>query len=843
MDCSPETNPVAATSSSPVSSSPPVQESPFSNFLSNLTPINTVKSESYTQLGTFLPTPPVVFTSPHIDLLRENSFLERNDIVEAGSNVDVYKECNTNIVQNPSFEKEVQLSSASGCIDEYLADPKVDCTNSAGLHLKPANDVSQLLRSGITVSKESNTEVHEVIDGSTKNEALTSSSQAEENMPSRELIESTTNQSSVKNSDELPRFSSVKGKESAINVDLVSQAQSQGQNTSKSSGDQYAEQNATVQLYEDLNERKRKVLEGSVKEVSQHHRGIRRHLQFETAVAHKSTTFGNNESLWSLTHDTANLRSPSNLTNLRTLASSHFDNKAPSGPQAVSCDTSQLSFCPHDSVRSVLTGGNSSTSAPIHSGIGLHLNSVSKSTSMSSDVFSSRKSTGYLSTTDQMLDHDIKKDSSSSFISGVPGENYSCVGDGQQESQSAADTSSFTFYSTDGMPYLPCDSLHHILVDQQPVSCEVGDASQDANKVEESNQLSQTRKRRKGAEISDGCKRCNCRKSKCLKLYCECFAAGVFCLDSCACENCYNKPEFEDTVFDTRQQIESRNPLAFAPKVVKHEIDSLPNITEEADWMTPSSARHKRGCNCKKSKCLKKYCECYQANVGCSGACRCDGCQNPCGTKADQEYNRAEKWETHPAEKLDTIKGGNDCIKAANINPYSPSWEGLCAISNLTPLSHPCSSMKVSSASSSLRNTKISQSHLQSSKLQSSGTGRFKVGRSPVIFTPQVYESKGPYQLSSDDASCERTYDDAPEILKEASYTTKVVKASSPNQKRVSPPQSRAKKVHSSSPRGLRSGRKFILQAVPSFPPLSPYTDSKDAINDTRNSRKDNNNI
>lgn len=25
-----------------------------------------------------------------------------------------------------------------------------------------------------------------------------------------------------------------------------------------------------------------------------------------------------------------------------------------------------------------------------------------------------------------------------------------------------------------------------------------------------------------------------------------------------------------------------------------------------------------------------------QANVGCSAACRCDGCQNPCGTMAGQ---------------------------------------------------------------------------------------------------------------------------------------------------------------------------------------------------------------
>ena len=50
--------------------------------------------------------------------------------------------------------------------------------------------------------------------------------------------------------------------------------------------------------------------------------------------------------------------------------------------------------------------------------------------------------------------------------------------------------------------------------------------------------------------------------------YCECFAAGVYCVDSCSCQGCQNKPEFEEVVLETRQQIESRNPLAFAPKVV-----------------------------------------------------------------------------------------------------------------------------------------------------------------------------------------------------------------------------------------------------------------------------------
>ena len=56
--------------------------------------------------------------------------------------------------------------------------------------------------------------------------------------------------------------------------------------------------------------------------------------------------------------------------------------------------------------------------------------------------------------------------------------------------------------------------------------------------------------------------------------YCECFAAGIYCVDSCACENCFNKPDYEDTVLDIRQNIELRNPLAFAPTIVKQANDS-----------------------------------------------------------------------------------------------------------------------------------------------------------------------------------------------------------------------------------------------------------------------------
>ncbi|MCO5571437.1 hypothetical protein L7F22_025177 [Adiantum nelumboides] len=139
----------------------------------------------------------------------------------------------------------------------------------------------------------------------------------------------------------------------------------------------------------------------------------------------------------------------------------------------------------------------------------------------------------------------------------------------------------------------------------------------------------------------DSCKRCNCKKSKCLKLYCECFAAGVYCVDSCTCQGCFNKPEFEETVMETRQQIESRNPLAFAPKIIRT-IESSPTKRDESRE-TPASARHKRGCNCKKSHCLKKYCECFQAGVGCSDGCRCENCKNVHGRKEGaQDYDDSD---------------------------------------------------------------------------------------------------------------------------------------------------------------------------------------------------------
>jgi len=72
--------------------------------------------------------------------------------------------------------------------------------------------------------------------------------------------------------------------------------------------------------------------------------------------------------------------------------------------------------------------------------------------------------------------------------------------------------------------------------------------------------------------------------------------------------------EHEEDRAQAIRSVLDRNPNAFRPKI--------------KSFVGQAERQHTKGCNCKRSGCLKNYCECFEARITCSQNCKCIGCRN-----------------------------------------------------------------------------------------------------------------------------------------------------------------------------------------------------------------------
>ena len=110
-------------------------------------------------------------------------------------------------------------------------------------------------------------------------------------------------------------------------------------------------------------------------------------------------------------------------------------------------------------------------------------------------------------------------------------------------------------------------------------------------------------------------KGCMCKRTKCLKLYCDCFRTGDMCLPDCGCSDCYNNEKYQNFRQYIMSETLQNNPKAFGPRFKTVETGDGGKVLT-------------RGCNCRSSGCSKHYCDCFYNGLGCSNMCKCTDCTN-----------------------------------------------------------------------------------------------------------------------------------------------------------------------------------------------------------------------
>jgi hypothetical protein len=139
--------------------------------------------------------------------------------------------------------------------------------------------------------------------------------------------------------------------------------------------------------------------------------------------------------------------------------------------------------------------------------------------------------------------------------------------------------------------------------------------------------------------------KCTCSKTGCLKKYCACYAMHRFC-EECDCKNCENQPK-------------KGNNNTLEQKIINYGNNQISNEYKAQRII----------CNCTKSNCMKKYCECYKQGMSCNSLCRCLDCSNK-----NNISNLDEAKNSIIYEKSDLNLLNDNNINLSEVHGFSTSY-------------------------------------------------------------------------------------------------------------------------------------------------------------------------